>query len=256
MWTKLKRITEEYKRLNLQDVLDYEKFCIISIMWHSTKIEGCSLSETDTRVLLEYDLTASGKPLKDHLMIKDHYEAFMFVKQQASTKQKISVELVQQINALVMKNTGAMINTVLGSFDSSKGDFRLVQVFVDRKYFPDFKKVPLLTQKLIDSVNQKIDHVQNEDILKLAADVHYEFVDIHPFADGNGRTARLLMNYIMLYHDEPPVKIFSEDRAAYIDALNETENKKDPMIFREFIARQQIKYLEEEIAKYRSLEKN
>lgn len=256
MWTKLNRITEEYKRLNLQDVLDYEKFCIISIMWHSTKIEGCSLSETDTRVLLEYDLTASGKPLKDHLMIKDHYEAFMFVKQQASTKQKISVELVQQINALVMKNTGAMINTVLGSFDSSKDDFRLVQVFVDRKYFPDFKKVPSLTQKLIDSVNQKIDHVQNEDILKLAADVHYEFVDIHPFADGNGRTARLLMNYIMLYHDEPPVKIFSEDRAAYIDALNETENKKDPMIFREFITRQQIKYLEEEIAKYRSLEKN
>ncbi len=78
MWNKLNKLTDEYKRLNLQDVLDYEKFCIISIMWHSTKIEGCALSETDTRVLLEYDITASGKPLKDHLMIKDHYEAFMF----------------------------------------------------------------------------------------------------------------------------------------------------------------------------------
>ncbi len=71
MWDKLNRITGEYKRMNLQDVLDYEKFCIISIMWHSTKIEGCSLSETDTRVLLEYNITASGKPMKDHLMIKD-----------------------------------------------------------------------------------------------------------------------------------------------------------------------------------------
>ena len=254
MWDKLNKITDEYKQLNLQEVVDYEKFCIISIMWHSTKIEGCALNETDTRVLLEYDITATGKPLKDHLMIKDHYAAFMFMKQQAQAKQKISVDLIQKINGLVMQNTGAIVNTVLGSFDSSKGDFRLVQVFVDRKYFPDFKKAPSLTAKLIDSVNEKLDKVQNEDVLKLAADLHYNFVNIHPFADGNGRTARLLMNYVMLYHGEPLIKIFSEDRAEYINALNETDKKKDPGIFREFIARQQIKFLNEEISRYKELE--
>ncbi len=53
MWTELNRLNNEYKNLNLQDVIDYEKFCIISIVWHSTKIEGCSLTETDTKVLLE-----------------------------------------------------------------------------------------------------------------------------------------------------------------------------------------------------------
>jgi Fic family protein len=57
-------------------------------MWHSTRIEGCTLSETDTRVLLEYDITASGKPLKDHLMIKDHYSAFIYIKEQAMVKKK------------------------------------------------------------------------------------------------------------------------------------------------------------------------
>lgn len=254
MWDKLHKLTDEYKRLNLQDVIDYEKFCIISILWHSTKIEGCSLSETDTRVLLEYDITAQGKPLKDHLMIKDHYAAFMFVRQQAQSKQKLSVGLIQRINALVMQNTGSVVNTILGRFDSSKGDFRLVQVFVDRKYFPDFRKVSALTEKLVKSVNEKLDEVQNEDILKLAADLHYNFVNIHPFADGNGRTARLLMNYVMLYHGEPLVKIFSEDRAEYIDALNAAEDKKDMMIFREFIARQQIKFLDQEITKYKKLD--
>lgn len=85
----------------------------------------------------------------------------------------------------------------------------------------------------------------------MAADVHYNLVNIHPFGDGNGRTSRLLMNYIQLYHGEPLIKIFTEDRAEYIDALNETEEKKgDLSIFRDFICRQQIKFYEAELNKY------
>ena len=52
------------------DSIDYEKFCMISIVYNSSKIEGCSLTETDTKVLLEYNITAHGKPLTDHLMLK------------------------------------------------------------------------------------------------------------------------------------------------------------------------------------------
>ena len=100
MWTELNRLNIEYKNLNLQDVIDYEKFCIISIVWHSTKIEGCSLTETDTKVLLENDITAGGKPLKDHLMIKDHFAAFQFIKEQAKQKRKLSVEFIQEIGGL------------------------------------------------------------------------------------------------------------------------------------------------------------
>jgi len=253
MWTELSKLKKKYLKLDLKNVLDYEKFCTISIVWHSTKIEGCSLSETDTKILLENDITAAGKPLKDHLMIKDHFAAFQYIKRQAATKRKLSVEFIQEIAALVMKNTGEFTNTVLGSFDTSKGDLRLVQVYVDKKYFPNYEKVSYLLEKLCDSVNKKVDNVKNEAVLKLASDIHYNFVNIHPFADGNGRTARLLMNYIQLYHNEIPIKIFTEDRAEYIDKLNETEEKEDLEIFRKFIASQQIKFLKTEIEKYKKL---
>lgn len=255
MWHEYEKLNKEYKNLHLQNVIDYEKFSIISIVWHSTKIEGCSLTETDTKVLLENDITAAGKPLIDHLMIKDHYAAFQFIVEQARKKRKFSVDFIQEIVALVMKNTGSLNNSIEGSFDTSKGDLRIAQVYVDKKYFPDYKKVPDLLEKFCKQVNERIDNANNTDILKLAADVHYNFVNIHPFGDGNGRTARLLMNYIQLYHNEPLIKIFTEDRAEYIDALNETEEKENIEIFRNFILKQETKFLKSEIEKHKKLNK-
>ena len=233
------------------DSVDYEKFCMISIVYNSSKIEGCSLSETDTRVLLEHGITAQGKPLTDHLLVKDHYQAFLKLKGDAVRKRKFSVDFVKEVNALVMKSTGGLTNTISGSFDTSKGELRLAQVYVDKKYFPDFSKVPDLLQHLVNSINERMDMVEGDDILKLAADLHYNLVNIHPFGDGNGRMSRLFMNYIQLYHKEPLVKIFTEDRAEFIDALNFTEEKANPDIFRDFICRQQIKFYEAELEKFR-----
>ena len=87
----LLQLIEEYQSLHLENVIDYEKFSMISIVWHSTKIEGCSLTETDTKVLLEKGLTASCKPLTDHLMVKDNYTAFQYIKEQAKLKKKLSI---------------------------------------------------------------------------------------------------------------------------------------------------------------------
>lgn len=251
MWDKLRRLREQYINQRIMDSIDYEKFCMISIVFNSSKIEGCSLTETDTKVLLENNITAQGKPLTDHLMVKDHYNAFLKIKQDAINKRKISIDFIRDINASVMKSTGGLANTISGNFDTSKGDLRLVQVYVDKKYFPDFSKVPGLLQKLVANVNDRIDLVTGDEILKLAADIHYNFVNIHPFGDGNGRTSRLLMNYIQLYHGEPLIKIFTEDRAEYIDSLNETEGKEDINIFRDFICRQQIKFYEAELSKFK-----
>ncbi len=255
MWPELNKIKTEYLNLDLQNVIDYEKFCMISIVWHSTKIEGCSLSETDTKVLIENNITAAGKPLEDHLMIKDHFAAFQYIKEQANKKRKLSIEFIKEIAAILMKNTGGFTNTALGSFDTSKGELRLAQVYVDKKYFPDFKKVPILLEQLCSSINEKIDSVSDESILNLASDTHYNFVNIHPFGDGNGRLARLLMNYIQLYHNEVLIKIFTEDRAEYIDKLNETEEQNNLEIFRVFIAQQHIKFLKAEIEKHKKLDK-
>jgi len=72
MWKELEILRSKYLKLGLSNAIDYEKFSMISIVYNSTKIEGCSLSENDTKLLLENDITAKGKPLSDHLMVKDH----------------------------------------------------------------------------------------------------------------------------------------------------------------------------------------
>ncbi len=107
-----------------------------------------------------------------------------------------------------------------------------------------------MLQALIENVNSRIDKVSGDDIIKLSADIHYNLVNIHPFGDGNGRTSRLFMNYIQLYHNEPLIKIFTDDRAEYIDSLNETEEKADLNIFRDFVCSQQIKFYESELEKF------
>ena len=249
MWDKLQILRNEYINQRITDSIDYEKFCMISIVYNSSKIEGCSLTETDTKVLLENNITAQGKPLSDHLMVKDHYNAFLKIKEDSIQKHLFSVDFIKEVNAAVMKSTGGPTHTISGSFDTSKGDIRLAQVYVDKKYFPGFSKVPGLLQKLVVSINDRIHSVKDIETVKLAADIHYNFVNIHPFGDGNGRMARLLMNYIQLFHGEPLIKIFTEDRAEYIDALNETEEKENPDVFRDFICRQQIKFYEAELIK-------
>lgn len=251
MWGRLKILREDYINQRIMDSIDYEKFCMISIVYNSSKIEGCSLSELDTKILIENNITAQGKPLSDHLMIKDHYKTFIMVKEFANSKRTFSIDLIKEINSFVMSSTGGPVSSIAGDFDTSKGDLRLAQVYVDKKYFPDFSKVPNLLKQFVESINSHIDHVKEDEIFKLAADIHYNFVNIHPFGDGNGRTARLLMNYIQLYHKEPLIKIFTEDKAEYIDALNETEANEDPDIFRSFICRQQIKFYEAELDKYK-----
>jgi Fic family protein len=149
-----------------------------------------------------------------------------------------------------MRSTGSKISTISGDFDTSKGDLRLAQVYVDKKYFPDLSKVPKLLNQLVDNISSRIDNVRENEIVKLAADFHYNFVNIHPFGDGNGRTARLLMNYIQMYHQEPLIKIFTEDRAEYIDSLNKAEEDENIDVFRDFICWQQIKFYELELEKF------
>jgi Fic family protein len=255
MWEELEILRKEFLEFGLSEAINYEKFSMMSIVYHSTKIEGCSLTENDTRLLLENEITAKGKPLSDHLMVKDHYTAFMFLKELSFQKKKFSIDLIKQVAALVMKNTGGLVNTISGSFDTSSGDLRKAQVYVDKKYFPDFSKVEKLLMSLVENVNQRIDHVSGNEVLKISADVHYNLVNIHPFGDGNGRTARLMMNYIQMYHQEPLIKIFTEDRAEYIDALNKTEESEDLSIFRDFICSQQVKLYKTEIDKFRKKDK-
>jgi Fic family protein len=87
-------------------------------------------------------------------------------------------------------------------------------------------------------------------------DAHFDLVTIHPFYDGNGRTSRLLMNYLQLYFNLPPSIVFKEDKAAYFDSLHLTRKEEEINIFRTFMLSQYSKYLQHEIEKFEQLQKN
>ena len=169
MWDQLQILRQQYIDQRIMDSIDYEKFCMISIVYNSSKIEGCSLSETDTKVLIENNITAKGKPLTDHLMVRDHYNAFLKIKEDTRIKRRLSIDFIREIGSSVMSSTGSLVNTISGSFDTSMGDIRLAQVYVDKKYFPDFTKVPELLKKLVNVVNERLDIVEGNEIIKPAA---------------------------------------------------------------------------------------
>lgn len=180
----------KYKNLGISDVLHYEKFNLISISHHSTKIEGSTLTELETQILLDDGLTPKGKPLNDTLMVMDHFKALHFIIDKARNKATVSTEFVKEINSCVMKSTGGVYNTILGEIDASKGMFRKGNVTAGISYFPNYDKVEKLTSELVIYIKTKMaDNLSIDDQLNLSFDAHFNLVSIHPFYDGNGRTS-------------------------------------------------------------------
>ncbi|WP_276381781.1 Fic family protein [Flavobacterium sp. H4147] len=241
----------KYKSLGITDVLHYEKFNLISISHHSTKIEGSTLTELETQILLDNGLTPKGKPINDTLMVTDHFKALHFIIDKAKNQVSITTDLVKEINSYVMKSTGGIYNTILGEVDASKGMFRKGNVTAGVSYFPNYDKVERLTDELTKFINAKMnDNLTIDEKLYLSFDAHFNLVSIHPFYDGNGRTSRLLMNYIQAFYDLPLAIVNSEDKQEYIQALIDTRKEDNIQIFRDFMRNQYERYLLNEIKKF------
>ena len=250
-------LTEEFNSLQLSKNIDFDKFNEYAITHHSTTIEGSTLTETETRLLLDEGITPKGKPLLHSLMVLDHYNALLFVIQSAKEKKVISPDFIRQINAQVMKQTGTLYQTIFGELDSSKGVFRKGNVSAGNSYFVNYDKVEMLVKNLCEAIENKIKTVKTiEEKLDVCFDAHFDLVSIHPFYDGNGRTSRLLMNYLQLIFHLPMAIVFKEDKAEYFDALMQTRQEKDLKIFRDFMYLQYGKYLKLEIAKVQELNQN
>jgi Fic family protein len=248
----------QFNALDIRSSLNYERMNEILISHHSTAIEGSSLTLEESRLLLSEGIVAKGKSLEDHNMVKDHYQALQWVVEQARRHTGINPKFVQQIAARVMKNTGKEYSVMAGDFDSSKGDWRKVAVFVGARYFTAYQKIEREVTKLTDNINVRNKVVNNtEDIYNLAFDAHFGLVSIHPFADGNGRCSRLLMNYILAEHNCPLAVIFKEDKKEYFEALEASRMAEpiDLIPFRNFMYSQQIKFLENKIMLFKQGDK-
>jgi Fic family protein len=246
-------LIDKFNSLNLLEVLDFEKFNQYAITHHSTTIEGSTLTEVETRLLLDEGITPAGKPLLHSLMVQDHFKALQFIIANAKIERKITPQFICEINAEVMKNTGSIYNTVFGELDATKGMFRKGNVSAGNSYFVNYDKVEKLVNELCEKISTKlVNSISFEEKLNLSFDAHFELVSIHPFYDGNGRTSRLLMNYLQLIFNLPMAIVFKEDKAYYFEALQATRKAEDINIFRDFMYGQYVKYLQTEINKFES----
>lgn len=249
----LLKLIAEYKDLNLSQVIDFDKFNLYAIVHHSSTIEGSTLTEIETQLLLDENLTPKGKPLDHSLMVRDHYNALKFVLEAADKKSPITPAFIQQINAAVMKNTGIIYETVFGQLDSTQGLFRKGSVRAGNSYFPSYDKVPHIINELVNQIKTGLSNSKSDvDRLNLSFDAHFGLVSIHPFYDGNGRTSRLLMNYIQQLSNLPLAIVFKEDKQDYFEALVKAREQEDISIFRAFMADQYAKHLIEEINRYKN----
>ena len=246
-------LIEKYNSLQLSKNIDFDKFNQYAITHHSTTIEGSTLTETETRLLLDEGVTPKGKPIKESLMVIDHYDALQFIINSAREKKKITPEFIQQINAKVLRQTGSVYQTSFGELNSSKGVFRKGNVSAGNSYFVNYDKVESLVRKLCDEIQKKLSGTYIVQNINCCFDAHFDLVTIHPFYDGNGRTSRLLMNYLQLVFNLPMGIVYKEDKAMYFDALTETRKKEDITIFRKFMYNQYEKYLIGEIEKAEDL---
>ena len=245
---KLIEIKEKYLHLSKDDDFDFDKFNQFAIVHHSNSIEGSTLTKEETFLLLDEKLTPKNKPLEHTFMALDHFDALKLVLELATEKKEISVEILQNIAAKVMRNTGTNVSSMAGNFNSANGDFRKVTVRAGISTFMDYKKVPERINELIEYLNKEIKEVSTfKTIYNLAFDIHFQLVSIHPFADGNGRVSRLLMNYIQAFHKQPLTIVFKEDKLEYYNTLVETREKKDITIFRNFMFSQAEKFFLEKI---------
>lgn len=252
----LLKIIEQYNKLKLDEIVDYNKFNDFAITTHSTQIEGSTLSIEETALLLNEGITPKGKPLDHSLMVKDHYFALKLIHEISRKDLIITPILLQRINAATMKSTGGIYNTPLGIVDSSKGEYRKGSVYVQDRYFPEYSKVPSLVKDLCDQVNNMISSVTSlEDKIRLAYSAHFNLVSIHPFYDGNGRTSRLLMNLIQEHFKIPLSVVYREDKLEYYQSLEKSREHEslDPIIT--FMSNQHQKFLKNEIQLYQKQNK-
>lgn len=253
--TSLKEVIDKYNSLGINQQLDYDKFYLYSIITHSTAIEGSTVTEIENHLLFDEGITSSKRTITEQMMNLDLKNAYEKSFEYAKNHEKLTVEMLCKLSSILMQNTGTEYNTIAGSFSSAKGELRLLNVSAGRggKSYLAWQKVPDRLQKTCDYLNRRrseIDKNNIEEIYKLSFEAHYMLVSIHPWADGNGRMSRLLMNMIQKEFDVVPSIVKKENRVEYIQSLASSQVKDDMQDFMDFMMNHHIQNLLQQINEY------
>ncbi len=214
-WSSLsekKTRLDEYRPLPPDLVKNLEQWFTVELTYTSNAIEGNTLTRQETALVVEKGLTVSGKSLIEHLEAANHANAL-----------KTILTLARSRTSDLTRHDLLNIHTAIlrGIDDSHAGRYRTIPVRISGSMvvLHNPAKVPGLMARFIgDLTTSDISHP-----VELAAEAHYQLVTIHPFVDGNGRTARLLMNLILMQHGYPPALIRKRDRLRYIQSLEKAQ---------------------------------
>lgn len=189
--------------LSNPDVLEE---CELLLTYHTNSIEGSTLSEVETAMVLFHNATIPDKTLVEQLEAKNHQTAIRFLFRHLDEKKSIDEELILRLHSILMN----------GIRDDA-GRYRTHGVRIVGTFVPTANpiKVPFLMEALGKKISKKI----SKNVLGFVAQMHAEFEQIHPFSDGNGRTGRLLVCAILLQANYPPAVIKKEIKRDYLSAL-------------------------------------
>lgn len=195
--------------------------------YHSNHLEGNSLTYGETKALILFGITAQGKALKDHFEITGHNEAIDWVIDMVKGERPLTENFIRELHVLLLKESSekpaitpdgkpTTKRIKVGSYKTSPNHVQTItgELF----YFATPEETPA---KMTDLLNWCQEKIKEKDVnpIFLASEFHYKFIRIHPFDDGNGRTARILMNFILMQFGFPPVIIKTEDKGNYFVAL-------------------------------------
>ena len=202
-------------------LLALQKSYDVELTWTSNAIEGNTLTLRETAELIEHGITVGGKPLRDHLEAVDHYNAVLWMRELAMRATPLDEMTVREMHQRIVARSQPEIGGIYSTLPR--------RIAGSPAVFPNAVKIPDLMTAFGEWLRT------NPPAAATSFDAHFRLVAIHPFSDGNGRTARLLMNLILLRDGYPPVAVRPQDRKQYLDSLEHASMREDLTPFLEFM---------------------
>ncbi len=226
----LQKHQQSLKRMPKSAIEKYYKNFIVRFTYDSNRIEGSTLTHRETALLL-LENQSPNRPLNDILEARSHQNLFDEMKHHAETSGDLHFNLTLEWHHLLFKDSQSDI----------AGKLRTEQVKITGSDL-----VPPLPVELLPLLEEFFQwyHEAKETLhpVELAALVHYKFVCIHPYWDGNGRMSRMLMNFVLHKHSYPMYNFLNKERKRYYNTLNRADKKNDPYIFVRYFTRRYVKY--------------
>ena len=249
------RLLQRHKELGISGQIDFDKFYLYSIIVHSTAIEGSTVTEVEAQLLFDEGITSNKRTLMEQQMNLDLKVAYEYGREWIMKHKPITVDWLITLASKVMARTGSEYHSLGGDFNTAKGELRKLNVTagLGGKSYLAYQKVPARLEAFCKELNQRrkaIDPLDVAAVYDLSFWAHYELVTIHPWADGNGRTSRLLMNLLQWEFGVLPTKVLKEDKAEYIQALIDTRESEDINVFLNCMATLHCRHLQTDIDQY------